>query len=147
MKTIFLLIVLIFLGGCLGWGDIEPPSDPVTHADLVGTFVANYKAGMEEWLLLRADSSYVYYFTSEYGFKYVDTNRWELHNESGDSGSPRVRLYNFRTMYALEGMCFSKDAEAELDTTLRIYHPYVFKRDDMIRLVRCPNWNQFYIKQ
>ena len=147
MKGLKLVATLLLFVGCFGWGDIEPPSEPVTEAELVGTYAANYMAGLTETIELRTDSTYIYYFKSKDGKEHIDTNYWELHREGGDSSRPRIWLYDFSTRYPLEFMCFSKDVKAELDTTRRDYHPYVFKRGSRIALKRCPNRNQYYIKQ
>jgi len=147
MKSIMLIVVLMLIVGCLGWGDIEPPSEPVTEAELVGTYVANYRAGLAETIEFRADSTYIYYFKSKDGKEYIDTSRWKLYNELDRPSRPKVLLYDFSTRYPLDGSCYSTHKQAILDTTPRDFPPYVYKKSGRIVLKACPNRNQYYIKQ
>ena len=147
MKNVKLVIVLMLFAGCLGWGDIEPPSEPVTEEELVGTYVANYRAGLAETIELRADSTYIYYFKAKDDKEYIDTSRWELYNEGHQPTRPRLILRHFIHRYSLDASCYSPHGRAVLDTVVRDYRPYVYKKSGRIALKRCPKRNQYYIKQ
>lgn len=139
-------ILVLMQVGC----EVEDSSLPIKRSEIIGTYVANYHAGLLESISLREDSSYTYYFLSRDSEEFAIESRWTLLYDMGRSDRPRVVLLDFITPYALDGMCFCDDCTPKFmrrDSTRYAYGISAYKNGtDPIVLRRCTNRNQYYVK-
>ncbi len=125
--------------------DIEPTSEPVTFSEMIGRYYPNYKAGLNEFIELRIDSSYVHYFKSKKGIEYFDSSYYGLYYEMADSTRPVVLFYDFIDRYPLASSGgYSKTGS--LDTLPHNWFPYVLKTDNKIMIKRDSDKKQYYIR-
>jgi hypothetical protein len=146
VKTFIIAVVCtcwLVLTSC----DVSETSLPVVENELPGTYAANFQAGLSETIELRPDKSYTYKFESKDHVISVINGSWNLFDP--DSHHPEVILSHFMCPYPLDMGCYSTNARlAKLDTVRHFEGLSVLKRSSgRYMLVRCPNENQFYVRQ
>lgn len=144
--TIYFAACLLLLGMC----EIEPTSLPVDRDEVIGLYVANYKAGLVETIELRGDSTYTYYFLAKDSTEYTIENTWGFHYDMGSKRHPSISLDEFLAPYPLDGLCYCEDCPDRFvhrDTLPYAYFVSVYKNGkEPIVLRRCPPRNQKYVK-
>lgn len=141
----FTLVLALGHPGC----NVVPSSEPVERSELIGLYIANYKAGVSESIDLRADSTYSYNFLGFDSSEFELTGCWSFYPDPLFH-SPTVNLDSFRVPYTLVGLCYRTGGPRQLmrkDSVLYTYGIGVFKnRKGEIVLERCPDENQLYVK-
>ncbi len=94
--TVLILAALILscLVSCVGWGDLEPRSDPITDEDIVGIWVPSH-SGVEV-LLASSDHSWIrsYYYPD--GEVAVDSGAWTLFSFEDQTYLIRLDSFSYR---------------------------------------------------
>src|SRR5512140_377261 len=86
--------------------DIENLSLPVERSEVIGTYVANYHAGLAESIELRQDSTYTYYYLATDSTEFDLEGRWRLDHVMEQPERPVIYLSDFMTPFAHEGGCY-----------------------------------------
>ena len=142
-NSVSIACVCLFLLEC----DIEPTSEPINESELPGKYIANFKGGLEEYIILNADHYYIHYFKSKSATEYTDTGHWKFYNELGDSTSPRIRFDDFIFRYPILINCYDNSDNAVLDTTPSVWGTYLYKSSGHIAIKLCPRMRQYYFKK
>jgi hypothetical protein len=139
-----ILIFALAMCGC----DIDPTSEPVQQNEVVGSYSANFHAGLAEQLELRVDSTYSYFFKDYDGSEHKILGKYVLFCSGENKAHPAVALCNFRRQYPLDMGCYRpRSSRAGLDTSRFDWGIPVFKYPSgRIVLVLCPNEGQYYVK-
>jgi hypothetical protein len=88
MRVLFLTLLAASLLSC----SLAPKIQPVTFAELVGTYVAELSDGGVDRLTLSEDSSYTRYYDDGSGRPFEDHGKWYLHLLGSRQNSPYVKL-------------------------------------------------------
>ena len=113
-------VVFLLLSG--GVCEMVPNNYPLEYRDILGTYDADYSAGLMDRIVLRDDSTYVRYFTTFDNVMYADTGRFVIWFGYEDARRPGISLYNFVNRFTVDPNChrvYSNDSDAVLDTTHR----------------------------
>jgi hypothetical protein len=140
-----IVVCTLLVVGC----DIEETSLPIEENEIWGLYVANYHAGLIETIELKPDHTYVYYFKGRDGKETTFNESLYIGYHDEAKTRPYANLKRFRCPYPMVGLCYSTNQSlAALNSHLYTYGIDLFKDESgKIELVRCPNENQFYVKQ
>lgn len=88
MKILLVALLAASLLSC----SLAPKIQPVTFAELVGTYVAEQSNGTVDRLTLEADSTYFRYYSTGNGKTYENRGKWYLHLLGSRQNSPYVKI-------------------------------------------------------
>jgi hypothetical protein len=140
----------MFLALTAGVCEMEPMSEPVEYSEIIGTYEANYDAGLGNRLGLRPDSTYIRYFMTRDSMEFTDTGRYIFFYRSGDRRKASIRLFDFRLRFTVDPMSpvkYSDEEDAVLDslpcTIVTSFHKAKYQK---LR-IEMSEYGQAYIKQ
>lgn len=141
-----LFVILSLLSGC----DVSLPSLPVTSAEMVGTYEANFDVMGSETIILFADSTYRHTYKPLGKKSHVQTGNWRLVKvEVLGPNRYRLDFEGFQEWYPIDvhGHGAFKGYRQVLDTLPHGWLPYINKHPDgSIFLVKEPSYHQYYVK-
>ncbi|MFH2037011.1 MAG: hypothetical protein ABIJ45_11455 [Candidatus Zixiibacteriota bacterium] len=138
------LLIMTFI--CICSCDVSPDSEPINKDELVGEYVANYRAGILDKIIIKKNDIYIRIFESNIGSTFVDTNSWELINELGNVNRPTITFFGFVERYPIYVNCYNM-SRGKINNAPHNWGTYLKKRGSNIRIERCPAKHQYYIKQ
>jgi hypothetical protein len=120
--------------------------------ELMGTYEANYDAGLIDRIEIRSDSTYIRSFVTNDGRQYVDTGRYKFEFVNGDPRKARIRFLSFVNRFPVDPesrAAYSDASDAVLDTVPRYWATAFYKsggKNPQISIGRSA-YGQAYIKQ
>jgi hypothetical protein len=146
----FVVGLVMFFALTAGVCEMEPMSEPVEYSEIIGTYEANYDAGLEDRLELSPDSTYIRYFVTREGREFTDTGRYIFSYDSDDHRRMSIMLFNFRLRFPVDPTHLFEynDAEGAVVDSLPCTIATSFHKAKRQKLrIGMSEYGQAYIKQ